>query len=455
MTYVTTTLFETTIVVNTIGQLINEQSLRKNSTNEKQWDLLFLILLIIPLMFIFVMLFICCFGRCCSTFFFDCCSIRLCGCIKPKAESKKYDLTIFCNHYDELWVDKNFMPKIFEFKKGFKIYNLSDLSQSDLTLDKEKIEVVKASKRLVLIVTKKFIQNEWSNNNIRDLIKDISVKDQDCSILAICVGDVTVKQIKQHMNEIEPDENKKNILTKLRAKLASRINYNLHLRNIEIFDFHKDNFWNRFHYALPSKKLKKSNEIIDSTENIKSTQKLPPLENPEKNRSDRKSSIIVENDIQLVSRAKNSVNDSKVKAIKLIDSKKVYPKKNENREEIKSKLLLKDDEFWEASETKYEPVGSAGSSSKGNKQSYLNRFGLPPLNGPVIENPEPKKIKNVEENNSSNIIRIPEEMLLKLTKNLSSSSNNETMPQSPINGLDQQNQNDSDEVLIKKKSKKE
>lgn len=124
----------------------------------------------------------------------------------------------------------------------------SNLSQAD-------VDKLKSSKRIILIVTKKFLNEEWKNKPFRDLLAEINRQDAYCSIILINLSEIDEDQLVNITNDIELRNNVGPIL-KFKYALANNMKYNCGLRDVETLDWHESNFWSKLNYLMPHTKLK-------------------------------------------------------------------------------------------------------------------------------------------------------------------------------------------------------
>lgn len=301
-----------------------------------------------------------------------------CHCLRPESNKtpvKKYDSTVCYNQLDEGWVEENIMPSLVEkLPKRAKVNKINRV-----TGDENENDTLRSSKRVIIIMTKKFYNDEWQNAAFRENLNKICRKELNTSIIIVNVSDLSDKELHDLRNQIELGSDE---LSNVRLKLANQIRYNCSLRDVEIIDWNETNFWGKMNYLLPYKSA--SNGPIGG---VKETPKYKKIENREvvpkihpnvavevKNpveaapESGRKESVMVENEFNLITKLRKS-----------IDAKRVTPVQKDDV------ISVKDDQFWNSliltkSEYNFEPIGYAGSSVSGNRESNLNRFGVPVTN---------------------------------------------------------------------------
>ena len=410
-------------------------------------------------------LFVCCFGRWCSTWCFDSCSVKCCSCFRPDEDKdaltagKSYDLSVCHSETDERWVEEKFLPQFSDYSRGYKIHKLK--MNNGPNLDKEQVEILRSSKRIIIVFTKNFVSNEWSNQDFRSLIKDITVNDPYCVVVPVNVGEVTQEEVDKYMKELTDDGEKKNAVQKARAKLQENIRHNCGLKDVESLNWQRDSFWKKLSYIMPfvknrekpteitgSGKYKKlvKEAVSDSPRARPAPKPTPPTPKIESSqtslRSEHKDLFISnENELPLITSLTKSIEESKrATKEKGVDAKRIFPVNEPDSARSKAGDTSARDNLWITvpigeSDT-YEPIGTAGSSTKGNKEAYLNRFGIVPNVTPLYESNRTRissahqnrvsklnldKINDSEtENNSSRMadsgrrIIVPSSMLTKL-----------------------------------------
>ena len=257
-----------------------EESIRASLTSQNELNLLYLLFLLIPasVLAVFVCM-CCCCGRCCQSWTYNNCGCTLCYCLRPdfgddaEASGKAYDATICYSEFDETWLDEEFMPQISRFSRGFKLHKLSLYHRSFKPLSKEKENILRSSKRIILMFTRRFIDEEWNNKYFRDLLRKICTRDPFCVLVAINVN-VPDYRIRRLLNDLqiaesymrasvgqrkppftiqEYDEAPTVAAPKMNCcqRLVSHIKYSLYLREIEVLKYIDRDFWRKLLYIMP------------------------------------------------------------------------------------------------------------------------------------------------------------------------------------------------------------
>jgi hypothetical protein len=249
---------------------LGDTTTQSSSTNGNSnlWYLLFLLL--IPLALIILLIFCCCCGRYCQICSHQSCDCLLCPCARPKDayidNGKVYDATICYSEYDENWLDEQFLPCLSQFEHNYKIHKLSLYNRSVDKISRENEKVLRSSKRIILIFSRKFLKEEWSNKSFRNVLRDINMdkNNKHCVIIAVNVGALSQKEIDYylrylHMSEKDfaqvsesggdsmPPLKQKNLF----SQLSDNIKYHFGLKRVETLQIADRSFWNKFLYIMP------------------------------------------------------------------------------------------------------------------------------------------------------------------------------------------------------------
>ena len=268
----TTTTSTTREFVTLPSNLLNNQTA---ATFDRNY--LYLLLLLIPLAFIlFIVCMCCCCGRCCQLATFKCCSCALCSCLRADNSSaaqfsgKSYDATVCYCDSDEMWVDEDFMPQLARCSRGYKFHKLNfNLRANNKQLNKENEHILRSSKRIIVLFTRRFVEQEWKNRHLRELLRRICIDDPYCILICVNfnVPEQRMRSILQSLQSNEPPHHQQserrisyyesnNVKRsnpfdiddgdddELRSKklswyqrMRSRVNYSLHLSDVELLDY--------------------------------------------------------------------------------------------------------------------------------------------------------------------------------------------------------------------------
>jgi hypothetical protein len=257
-----------------VGDTTKSANSTSSSSSSYNSDYLYLLfLLIIPLVLIILLIFCCCCGRYCQIFTHKTCNFLLCPCARPKdsymENGKVYDATICYSEYDENWLDEQFLPCMSQFVNNYKIHKLSLFNRSTDKISRENEKVLRSSKRIILIFSRKFLKEEWSNKSFRNVLRDICMDENNKNfvLIVVNVGALPQTEIDYYLryldmpekhfalanssdnggNDSMPTLKQKNIF----LRMKDNIKYHLGLKRIETLQIADRSFWKRFLYIMP------------------------------------------------------------------------------------------------------------------------------------------------------------------------------------------------------------
>ena len=161
--------------------------------------------------------------------------------------AKKYDALLIHDESDELWVNKNIKPMLYDYK----LSSVKVSSATNPALTAEQSELVRQARRVVIVFTKKFLSEGWKNTELHSLLKDIYANDAYCILIAINVGEVSQEDVNKYMLDIDPSLENNTKLERFRTNLANRITENMGLKDAEILYWHDQNFAKDLSYVMP------------------------------------------------------------------------------------------------------------------------------------------------------------------------------------------------------------
>ena len=167
---------------------------------------------------------------------------------------KNIDASIVYSELDEQWVDTNLLSKLSR-NHLFKVHKLTSYNKSLNNMGKDVIEIFSLSKRIVLVFSKNFLEEEWKSDSLRNEIKILSVNDPDCVIIPINY-DLDKREMNKYLSELQ-DYNSTSCHT-----LNQHIRYSLILRNVEPLSSNAINFFNEFKFLMPIKEKQDNTEVI-------------------------------------------------------------------------------------------------------------------------------------------------------------------------------------------------
>ena len=201
---------------------------------------------------------------------------------EKSAQEKVLDATICYSEYDEGWLDEQFLPQLSQFENNFKIHKLSLYHRSSDKISSGNEKILRGSKRIILIFSKKFLEEEWANKSFRNVLRDICQNDKLCVIICVNVGEFRQKKIDQYLLDLETtlydylsNDNEKSLSSRIKA----RIRYNCGLNNLERLHVEDKNFWRKFNFMMPRIGYDNTKPaIITNSSHEKKIVKLPKLQ---------------------------------------------------------------------------------------------------------------------------------------------------------------------------------
>lgn len=120
------------------------------------------------------------------------------------------------------------------------------------------VDCMRSSKRIVLLLSEKFISNVWSNRKFADVLRSLCHSDETCVVLLvnICSQDspnrVYIKNQVQHIRDLLYfDEGKSSGAW---SKLKYRVTHSFSLNQVESLDWDHTKFWSELLYLMPLSK---------------------------------------------------------------------------------------------------------------------------------------------------------------------------------------------------------
>lgn len=247
---------------------------------------IYLVLLVVPFLLMMIVLLACAYGRRFQVFVHNTCSVIVCPCFRPPdafgKSSKIYDVTICFSEYDEQWLNEEFMTQFSVYDPGYKIHKLNLYQRLNFHLSETSKRVLNSSKRIVLIFSEKFLNNEWNNKTFHDYIKQIASTDKACIIVPINLGELSEPRMNSILNEFNArkiDTHKK-LLTNnnsnsynlkkeatSQSRLVAHMKHTFGLAHVEYLNWKDENFWKLFSYVMPY--LPNENQITNLSKSSK------------------------------------------------------------------------------------------------------------------------------------------------------------------------------------------
>lgn len=168
------------------------------------------------------------------------------------------------------------MSEIMRYESRYRINKLSVSGRTGVDkLSRETERALRLSKRIVLVFTQDFIEDEFKNRTMLIILKELAKDDPNCVLVAINKGldaklfDYCVDYLESPSRDTRSFERSGYYQRmSLCLRLASHVKYNCGLRDVERLDYLSNDFRKYFLYTLPildfndtgkKCKLKKSN----------------------------------------------------------------------------------------------------------------------------------------------------------------------------------------------------
>lgn len=231
-------------------------------------------------MLVMILLFVCACGRRFQVFIHNNFSIIMLPCFRPPDQASKsskiYDITICFSEYDEQWFNEEFMSKFSEYDPGFKTHSLILYQRLNYHLSETSKRVLNSSKRIVLIFSEKFLNNEWNNKTFRDYIKNIAFADKSCIIVPINqdgLSEYRMNLILDELNAKINDTHKRLLPIHYKkepptSKLVAHMKHTFGLDHVEYLNWKENDFWKNFNYVMPCFKQNQITNINKSTKHL-------------------------------------------------------------------------------------------------------------------------------------------------------------------------------------------
>jgi hypothetical protein len=177
--------------------------------------------------------------------------------------NKKFDATILYSEYDDSWVESNLISIIKKLGKPYKINKMTTFHTCKL--EKDQIEKLTQSKRVILIISKNFIKEEWKSDSVQNILKYICTHDSDCVIVPIIINGKDpdfVEEVHERIEQLQENDEEETCTT-----CAHQMKYSAILDNIEPLNSSDENFLNDFKFLMPIMKSK-GEAIIHKPSNV-------------------------------------------------------------------------------------------------------------------------------------------------------------------------------------------
>ena len=191
---------------------------------------------------------------------FKACNTTCCTSCRPGDQTSKdlksYDATLIFSEFDEEWIDTKLLPSLSK-GKSFKIHKLTSYHKGFDVVEKDQLEIMRSSKRIVLVFSKNFLKEEWKCESLVKEVKLICAKDPDCVIIPINMDLDKNDMATINLNLEEHNESSCYNLKQL-------LRYSMILRRVEPLHNNKVNFAQNFNFLMPIKKKLRNTKVIST-----------------------------------------------------------------------------------------------------------------------------------------------------------------------------------------------
>lgn len=151
------------------------------------------------------------------------------------------------------------MGEIVGYENRFRVQKVSITGRSSSEkLSRESEKILRSAKRVLLIFTQDFVEDEFKSRSFLVLLKELSLDDSNCVVIAINKGldkklfDYCVDYLDSPTRDSRSFE-RSGYYEKMSvcSRLAANVKYHCGLRNVERLDYLADDFRKYFTYTLP------------------------------------------------------------------------------------------------------------------------------------------------------------------------------------------------------------
>ena len=161
---------------------------------------------------------------------------------------------------DEEWVRNKLLPIITNQGKPYKVHLLTTHQKGFDKNNKNELDNLSLSKRVILVMSKNFIRQEWKSDTFQVALKSLCAYDPDCVIIPISIDDESADALDENVRTLEEYEEEDSCLT-----CNKQIKYSTKLADIEFLKDHEEDFARNLKFLLPiMKKTGKSSTITEA-----------------------------------------------------------------------------------------------------------------------------------------------------------------------------------------------
>ena len=156
-------------------------------------------------------------------------------------------------------MNEELLGEIANYENRFRVQKVSITGRaSSEKLSRESEKILRSSKRVVLVFTQDFVEDEFKNRSFLILLKELALDDPNCVIVAInksldknlfayCVDFLDSPSRDSRSFERSGYYEKMSVC----SRLAANVKYHCGLRDVERLDSLANNFLKYFTYTLP------------------------------------------------------------------------------------------------------------------------------------------------------------------------------------------------------------
>ena len=186
--------------------------------------------------------------------------------MRARKLTKKYDATIIYSEYDEVWVRNSLLPLISKQGKAYKLNLLTSYHKGFAKLDKDQLEKINSSKRLMLIFSKQFLKEEWKSENLQSTLKTICANDDDCVLVPIALDGMTEESMNENIAKLEEYYD----YDASCYSCSKQIKHSTILKDIEPLNCNDETFAEDLCFIMPLKQVTGAETVISDSAHVKS-----------------------------------------------------------------------------------------------------------------------------------------------------------------------------------------
>ena len=236
------------LIKSVLLNLIRSAGAQQATTVETATDNSLYALFVIPIVLILLLIIILCNCRPINKYSFKHCHTTCCTSIRPGEKSTKhqktYDATILYSIFDKEWVESVLERRALK-DMNYDI-NIISFSREFTRLDRLELDHIKKSKRIIMVVTKAFLVDVWSNKSLKNELKSLNANDRNSSFIVIYFNNLGKRVIDSTVEEIQEYSAETCCYS-----CNQRTRYNFSLKNVELVNGDSPKFVGDFRFLMP------------------------------------------------------------------------------------------------------------------------------------------------------------------------------------------------------------